>query len=82
MTLEELEFVAAGPDGDPAGLVMIREEIAHALEHYVKDPRVADVLIAWGYAMGEIAEMLDVTKKPLTGFYSGHWRTLRGRQMI
>ena len=77
--LEELEFVVAGPDGDPAGLVVIREEIAHALEHYVKDPRVADALIAWGYATGESDEMLGVTKNALDGVLQRHWRTLRGR---
>ena len=78
--LEELEFMVAGPDSDPAGLVVIREEIAHALEHYVKDPRVTDALIlkAWGYAMREIAEMLGVTKKALDGVLQRHWRKLRG----
>jgi DNA-directed RNA polymerase specialized sigma24 family protein len=79
--LEELELMDAGPDGDPAGLVMIREEIAHALEHYVKDPRIAQILMlkAWGYTMKETAEMLDTTAKALDGVLQRHWRTLRER---
>lgn len=77
--LEGLEFMVAGPDSDPAGLVVIREEIAHALEHYVKDPRVTDALIAWEYATGESDEMLSVTKSALDGVLQRHWRTLRGR---
>jgi hypothetical protein len=77
--LEELEFILADPDGEPAGLAVIREEIAHALEHYVKDPRVADAFSSWGYATGEGDEMLGVTKNALDGVLQHHWRTLRGR---
>ena len=77
--LEELEFMVAGPDGDPAGLVVIRKEIAHALEHYVKDPQVAAALIPRGYATGESDEMLDVTKNALDGVLQCHWIALRGR---
>jgi hypothetical protein len=79
--LEELEFVPAGPEGDPAGLVMLREEIDHALGHYVKDPVVADILIlkAWRYTMKEIAEMRGVTEKALDGVLQRRWRKLRER---
>jgi hypothetical protein len=77
--LEELELVPAGPDGDPAGLVMVREEIVHALEHYVKDSLIADILIlrAWQYTMKEIAEMRDTTEKALYGVLQRRWRRLR-----
>src|SRR6266496_622303 len=74
-----LEFMVAGPDGDPAGLVVIREEIAHALEHYVKDPRVEHAFIPWGYARRESTEMLGVTEKALDAVLQRCWRTLRGR---
>ena len=78
--LEELEFTVAGPDGEPRGLVVIREEIAHALEHYVKDPRAADApLISRRYSPGENDEMLGVTKNALDGVLQRHWRTLRRR---
>jgi DNA-directed RNA polymerase specialized sigma24 family protein len=77
--LEELEFVPAGPEGDPAGLVMVREEIDHALWHYVKDPRIAEILIlrAWQYTMKEIAEMLGTTEKALDGVLQRRWRKVR-----
>jgi len=77
--LEELEFVPAGPEGDPAGLVMVREEIDHALGHYVKDPLIAEILIlrAWQYTMKEIAEMLGTTEKALDGVLQRRWRKLR-----
>jgi DNA-directed RNA polymerase specialized sigma24 family protein len=77
--LEELEFVPAGPEGDPLGLVMVREEIDHALQHYVKDEFIAKVLIlrALQYTMKEIAEMLDVTEKALDGLLQRRWRKLK-----
>jgi len=77
--LEGLEYILAGPDGVPAGLVMIRKEIAHALEHYVKGLRVADALTPWGYSTGESDEMLEVTKNALDEVLRCHWRTLKGR---
>jgi hypothetical protein len=77
--LEELEFVPAGPEGDPVGLVLLREEIDHALEHYVKDPVVAEILIlkAWRFTMKEIAEMRGVTEKALDGVLQRRWRKLK-----
>jgi DNA-directed RNA polymerase specialized sigma24 family protein len=77
--LEELEFVPAGPEGDPAGLVLLREEIDHALGHYVKDPVVAEILIlrALQYTMKEIAEMRGVTEKALDGVLQRRWRKLK-----
>lgn len=79
--LEELELMDAGPDGDPAGLVMVRGEIAHALEHYVKDTRTAQVLIlrALQYTAKECAEMLGTTEKALDGVLQRHWKTIRER---
>jgi DNA-directed RNA polymerase specialized sigma24 family protein len=77
--LEELEFVPAGPEGDPAGLVMLREEIDHALAHYVKDPDVTEILIlkAWRYTIKEIAEMRGVTAKAIDGVLQRRWRKLK-----
>jgi hypothetical protein len=77
--LEELEFVPAGPEGDPADLVMLRKEIDHALEHFVKDRVVAEILImkAWRYTMKEIAEMRGVTEKALDGVLQRRWRKLK-----
>jgi hypothetical protein len=77
--LEEMEFMVSSPDGDPAGLVMIREEIAHALEHYVKDRRVKHAFLPWGYSRGESGVMLGVTEKALDEVQRNHWKTLRGR---
>lgn len=77
--LEELEFVPSGPEGDPLGLVMVREEIDHALQHYVKDELIAKVLIlkALDYTMKEIAEMLGATEKALQGLYHRHQRKMK-----
>jgi DNA-directed RNA polymerase specialized sigma24 family protein len=77
--LEELELVPAGPEGDPVGLVLIREEIDHALTHYVKDPLVAEILClkAQGYTVKEIAEMRGVTAKAIDGVLQRRWRKVR-----
>ena len=74
--LEELEFVEAGPGNDPAGLVMIRDEVVHALEHYVKDKRVLHGLIlkAMGYTTQESAELIGMTTKALDSALRRHWR--------
>jgi hypothetical protein len=76
-SLEKLELdirLAGAQDG----LVEIRDEIAHALKHYVKDKRVRDGLIlrAMGYTMVECAEMLDTTAKALDSAIRRHWRNL------
>jgi hypothetical protein len=78
---EELEFVPAGPDGDPAGLVMLRKEIDHAIGHYVKDEFIAKVLLlkSYGYTRKEIAEMIGVTEKALDGVFQRRWRKVRER---
>jgi hypothetical protein len=78
---EELEFMDPGPDDEPTGLIVAREEIAHALEHYVKDPRVEHGLLlkSWEYTSRESAEMLGVTKNALDVVLKRYWRTLRGR---
>jgi DNA-directed RNA polymerase specialized sigma24 family protein len=80
--LEELEFIATGPSGDPAGLVMIRNEVTHALEHYVKDERVRDALVlrAMGYTTKESAEMLGTTTKALDSAMQRHWSALGARR--
>jgi DNA-directed RNA polymerase specialized sigma24 family protein len=63
---KELEFLET-PSGDPVGLVMLREEVAHALEHYVKDERVRVGLLlrAMGYSIKETAELIGTTAKAL-----------------
>jgi hypothetical protein len=78
--LAELELLET-PDGDPAGLVMVRDEIVHALEHYVKDERVRRGLFlrAWEYTTKESAEMIGVTEKALDSAFQRHWKGLRNR---
>jgi len=73
--LERLEFLEA-PGGDPAGLVMIQAEVAHALEHYVKDERVRVglVLRAMGFNTQESAEMIGTTARALDSAFQRHWK--------
>jgi DNA-directed RNA polymerase specialized sigma24 family protein len=77
--LEDLEFVEAGPGNDPAGLVLIRNEVAHALEHYVRDENVrrALVLKSLGYTIRESAELIGMTEKALDSALRRHWKTTR-----
>ena len=58
---------------------MVRDELEHALRHYVKDPVIAETLLrkAWGYTMKEIAEMLGTTEKALDGVLQRRRRKLR-----
>ena len=76
--LAELELLEA-PGGDPAALVMVRDEVVHALEHYVKDERVRRGLIlnSWGYRTKECAEMIGVTESALDSAFQRHWKALR-----
>jgi hypothetical protein len=77
--LGELELMDAGPGSDPVGLVVIRDQLAHALEHYVDNARIHQILIlrAWGYSLNEMAEMLGTTVKALDGVLQRHRRKLR-----
>jgi hypothetical protein len=77
--LEDLEFVETGPGNDPAGLVMIRDEVAHALEHYVKDKNIERALIlkAMGYTTRESAELIGMTEKALDSALRRHWKAAR-----
>jgi DNA-directed RNA polymerase specialized sigma24 family protein len=77
--LEELDMVEAGPGSDPAHLVMIRDEITHAIEHYVKDRTVLNALVlkAMGYTTREIAELIGKTEKALDSALRRHWKAAR-----
>jgi DNA-directed RNA polymerase specialized sigma24 family protein len=77
---EDLDVIEA-PEGDPAGLVIVRGEIAHALEHYVKDARTAQVLLlrALQYTAKESAEILGTTERAIDGVLQRHWRAIRKR---
>jgi DNA-directed RNA polymerase specialized sigma24 family protein len=74
---EKLESLET-PSGDPVDLVMIREELAHALEHYVKDERVRYGLLlrAMGYSSRETAYLIGTTAKALDSTLRRHRRAL------
>jgi hypothetical protein len=78
--LEELEYLK--PVGAHDTLIELRDEIAHALEHYVKDKRVHYGLIlrGLGFSRAECAEMLGITVKALDSAVQRHWRNLIGKR--
>jgi DNA-directed RNA polymerase specialized sigma24 family protein len=78
--LEEWETFGPRREGDdPAGLIALRAEAVHALEHYVRDDRLraSFLLQAMGYTTEEIAEMLGTTSKALDSARQRHWKALQ-----
>jgi DNA-directed RNA polymerase specialized sigma24 family protein len=75
-------MVDTSPEGDPASLVMLREEVIEALSRVVKNDRDRATLqlLAEGYSNAEIAEMLNATTKAIESALYRHRDQLRSQR--
>jgi DNA-directed RNA polymerase specialized sigma24 family protein len=79
---DSTEVVDTSPEGDPASLVMLREEVIEALGNIVKNDRDRATLqlLAEGYSNAEIAEMLNATTKAIESALYRHRDHLRSER--